>query len=207
MNLSNLSKEQKQLIVLGLIVGATLLYAGFRFGLQPMAAQWHSKRTELATMEGDLRKARRLIASRGHLETTLAESREQLRTAAEQYVPNQENPLSWATQKIYFQARSVGVDIEAVSEVGSATALRGLVDGGARHFASYAVRIVTACSYQKTKEFVRALQDSNPYLCVAGFHIGARSDAPELHTVTIDVEWPAWGKSEKVDQILAAKGA
>lgn len=190
MNLKEMSKEQKQVLVLGVLVGCTSLFALVQFVLLPAKSKWTTARTELTQLRTDLHNAEKMIQSEQHLIETRAESDRSLALAVREYLPANDNPLSWATQKLYGQAREVGVELQSISETGPSPVLRAQVEKAHRTFSSYAVRLVADCSFEKVKTFIDALESDNPYITITGVSIDAKADRPQHHGVIINVEWP-----------------
>ena len=190
MNVAEMTKEQKQYIVLGVVVGATGVFALFNFLLAPMKAKYAAAKEEYAQVSADLDAARRVIRNEDAIREQLARSTEILAEAATEYLPDTLNPLSWATQKIYFKAREVGVEVTSVSETGGSGVLQSQAHGGHRAFGSYSVRVLTECGYDKLVQLMDALETSNPYLTVTGVTVDARPGSPLNHPVNLVVEWP-----------------
>lgn len=200
MKLSEMSKEQKQYVVLGLIVGCTTLFAAFQFVVIPAAGRWSRARSDLSTLQADLDDAERIIKGEEKLIALRVESDADLARSLSQYLPAANNPLSWATQNLYRQAREVGVELQSISETNARGVMDKLADDGVRSFQSYAVRLAVECTYQDVKAFVAALESENPYVTITGLSIDAKSDRPLHHSVVIDVEWPMAAKPIQVPE-------
>jgi uncharacterized protein YukE len=201
-NWSSLRKEQKQAAVL---IGMWLiggLFALYHYVLAPFIKNRGASTNELAELKSQIQKADAARQGEAKLRAEYAESTEKMNSAMERYIVPMENPLSWATEKVYTTARGVGVDLQSVSEVGAGEGeWAGLLKAG-RTFRPYAVRIATECGYAQIVDFLKALQESDPYLCVVGIFVAALDASPTRHTVSVTVEWPMWGKRVDVGQAL-----
>lgn len=206
---ASMNKEQKQLVFLGMIVGAAALYAAIAFGVMPTIAKWNSAKSELADLEQKLDTADRLVRRTQALRGELAMNQEKLQQAAQEYLPETENTLAWVTRRIYQKGRDFGVDVEAVVPSSSGLQLatidrtKGTYD---RKFDLYGVRITTNCGFAKALEFVGALEESNPYLVVSGIVMAVNPQDPSRHSVQIEVQWPLWVNAEGANQIRTLEG-
>ena len=117
MNFAALTKEQKQYIALGAIGAVLLGYCLINFGLFPMLAHWRGIQDEYNELSSKLEDADRLIASEDTLRNHVKASADTLQAALWEHLPDTDNPLSWATQKIYFEAREHGIDVQSVTEL------------------------------------------------------------------------------------------
>lgn len=200
MKFSELTKEQKQYVMLGAIAAVFAAYCVVNFGVTPLWAAWKTARADYEDLTAKLADADRLMGSQDTIRENLEVSTEAMTRALHEYIPEMENPLSWATEKIYTLAREIGLDVQSVSETGTSVTLQLQGEKRERTFGAYAVRIVVDCSYKETRRFVELLESSNPYLCVSGIKVDAKPNSPEVHAVNLMVEWPIW-----IDTGLAVK--
>ncbi len=197
MNLKSLSKEQQQKYALLLIIGVAALFALKQFVISPLLAGHRTAKEELAGLESKLAQAEATIKRDEELTRALAESSRQLQVAARDLIPSPENALAWATKTIYAQARTIGLDVESVSDL--EVDVNGFMakDQDKRAFKPYGVRVVTQCSFAELGRFIQALEADNPHLSVSGFAITGQATTPERHQILLSVEWPSW---KKIDQ-------
>ena len=206
MNFAELTKEQKQYVLLALIAGVTGIFALFNFLLSPMKAKWAAAKVEFAEVSKELDAARRMVRREDSIRESLAESDKVLAAAAAEFLPDSANPLSWATQKIYFKAREVGVEVASVSELGGAGVLQSQIQNGHKAFGSYAVRIISDCNYLQLRNLIDVLEGSNPYLTVSSVSLDAKPRYPEYHGMNITVEWPICLRSDITAKIANKRG-
>ncbi len=101
-------------------------------------------------------------------------------------------------EKIYGHARSVGVDIESVSEVeGDSQPWLGK-DQTQRAFKPYAVRISTECTYAELVRLLRELEKNNPHMFITDIDVNSHEPGFIKHTVSLVVEWPSWKSTERI---------
>jgi len=188
MNWVSLKKEQKQMIVLiGMVLlgSVVLLYI---YVIGPFLKSGGQVSVELDTIRTQLKQSDEVMRSEKKVRTDYAVATSNLHTALERYVTPVESPLSWATEKIYRQARLVGVDVESVNEATASTG--GKTSQPNKNFVSYGVRLFTRCGYADLLKLIHALEDDNPYLCLTEIGITPQDRNVQQHQVSITVEWP-----------------
>lgn len=201
MNLSNLSKEQKQYIFLGLMLSIGVIFALYRFVLTPFIDKWGDSQDGLASMQLELKTARMAIQNRSQIEHKLQESASNMIYATEHYLPPMGTTLAWATERIYRRARLAGVEIEAVDELGSTRlpTVAGAED--TRMFKPYSVRVTTTCGYYQVQELIRQLSENNPLLLITDLQVVGRSATPEEHAVSLTLQWPLWRDEKDLERL------
>ncbi len=187
-----MTKEQKQKVILAGIVGLAVLYALKQFALTPLLESRGKLNDEFEAMKSKLMLANGAIKNEGETRRRLAETQAQLMKAQSDLLPSADNALSWATKTIYHAARSVGLDLESVSETETDRTNFTAKDQVKRAFKPYAVRMSVECGYPQLIELIKSLEDANPYLCVTGIQIQCQPQTPERHQISIVVEWPTW---------------
>lgn len=206
MNFKDLSKEHKQYLVLGGIVVITSLFAVINFVFLPMKAKWGDARTEFESLRSNVDEAHRMVKNERKIQANLEKSDEVLQRAAGEFLPDMDNPLSWATQKMYTQSRIVGVEIASVSEVGGSILLQAQTKDDHRAFGSYAVRVITECSFDRLKALIEAMEESNPYLSITGLTVDSKPNRPNEHGVNMVIEWPICLNEIAIDKLAEKEG-
>lgn len=193
--MARLKKEQMQLVLLigiWLVGGLIALYV---WVLGPAMRNRSRSTGELDTLNENIQKAKLAMQGESKLRKEYDEAIAEIRRAMAQYIVPPDSPLSWVTEKVYAAARSVGVEVRGVTPVRMPdTAWDGLVKGG-RFVRPYAVQLTLECSYAKLLDLVRAFETGNPYLCIAGINVTGQDLDPTRHQVTLQVEWPMWGRA------------
>ena len=202
MNLKSLSKEQQQKYALLLIIGVAALFALKQFALTPLLAGHRAAKEELATLETKLEQAEAIIKRDDELTRALAESNRRLQEAARQQIPSPQNALAWANKTIFAEARSIGVDVESVSDLEVDVNGFTAKDQEKRMYKPYGVRVVTQCSFAELGRFIQSLESHNPHLSVSGFTITGQAASPERHQILLNIEWPSWKKIEMSSPFL-----
>ena len=210
MDLNELTKEQKQLFILGgasLLLSALLIFAGIHSGFIPAQAA----KTELEGLVGQIDLAERSLGER---EKT---KKEGLKMAAIlegllQNLPPEKNYYSWATEIIYSTARKVGLDVDAIDEEKQAPERAKKPERSKRDkrdkrgkrgkqskqvesdkekifLSSYTLKITAHGSYEEVKQFLVEVERHHPMVRVVRVDIQASED-PEVHDVQISMQWP-----------------
>ena len=197
-NWAQMTKEQKQLWIMGGVLGAIILFLIFQFGLSPFMASKARMTEEYEKLKAQLDQATQSIKGETQLSETLGDKTRMLEQAYRDYIPAIENPLSWATKRIYGDARSVGIDIESVSEVETEINLWTSKEQARRAFKPYAVRISLECSYAELIRLTRQLEKNNPHMFITDIDVQSRESDYTKHTVSMVVEWPSWKSTERI---------
>jgi hypothetical protein len=189
-----LKKEQKQTVILIGMWLAGSLFALYQFVLAPFLQNRTKSSSELDDLRSQIQKAEAAMQGESKLRQEYAAMMKTSQLDSEQYIVPIENPLSWVTERVYSNGRKVGVDVQSVAELGASDMGWTALIKAERTFKPYAVRIVTECGYAQLLDFIRALEGSNPYLCVSGITISANDMNVSRHVINLVVEWPMWGR-------------
>ena len=189
-----MTKQQKQTVLLIGLVGLAILFVIYQFVLTPFVDKGRQAAAELESLQIQLDDATRALDGQPKLSAEYSNLVTQIKTTEDQHIAPVENPLSWVSEKVYRTARSVGVEIESVSEMASPNVPwdKGGIKAGksTRVFKPYTVQIVAECSYTDLLKLVAAIEKSNPYLCIVGFSISSQSKDFSKHQIGITIEWP-----------------
>jgi len=207
MNIASMTKEQKQMVLLGVIGGVFSLYALVTFGIAPIKAKWASSGVELEELSDKLRKAEKSLRNKAKTKKDGVEVATRLKDAGENHIPDTGNTLSWVTQRIYAHARVLNLDLESVAPSSAGMCIVKLDAEGVpnRKFDIYTVRVATSAGYNDVMEFISVLEKSNKYLTISGLSITSSRKTPDQHKVDIDVQWPIWSTPEGPRQIRTAE--
>ena len=185
MNLSHLTKEQKQYIVLGAFVVAAV--AGIVIAVRFSVSSIESAKAELSELNLKNDRAEQALSktatSMDRFEATILELKERL-----DHVPPEQNYYSWATEIIYFKGRKAGLEIESVDEVGMrGSNKKAPVDPV--YFETYSLRVTARGGFDQTKAFLQDIEENHPLVRFSGLEI-SRGRTLESHDVQLFVQWP-----------------
>ncbi len=184
MSLSDLTKELKQMIILGAlgsVIVAVLLYFGIQFSISSISVA----KEELEDISHKIERADQSLENRDRTVVELAESIGRLKEYLER-TPPERNYYSWATEIIYSMARESSIEVDAIDEVGSAARANNAT---AIELDSYSLRITAHGGYESIRNFLKRIEIEQPLVRFTGLDIN-KSQKPEVHDVLLNVEWP-----------------
>lgn len=206
MSLAGLTKEQKQYLLLGVIVcvAALILIA---FGIKVSLSSITVAREELAELSNKIESAEMSVdrneRNAEEFHTSIAELQNCLAA-----IPPERNYYSWATEVIYDEARQVDFEIDAIDEMVMPAAADMASTRDKVVLESYALRIAAHGGYETVKQFLRKIEENHPLARITGMEISAGA-GPEVHDVLLFIEWPfnmgyiteAWGSIKSIDPL------
>jgi hypothetical protein len=186
MNLNDLSKEQKQYIILGLVAAVilvTLLVLGIRFSL----ASIQSAKDELGIISDKIASADRTLSRSDQVSQDYRSTMETLKQRI-MGVPPQRNYYSWATEVIYSEAGKAGLEIDSIDEIGGLH--NAAEDGvGSLRLESYALRMNASGGFNNVKDFMQSMKEEYPLVRFTGLDISS-GQSPEMHNIQLWLQWP-----------------
>jgi len=183
---SDLTKSQKQYLVLGGIVAVGLVLLVV-FGIRLSLSSIRTAKGELEEVSRKVEKADRSLARRVRTEKELAETSVKLSELLEN-LPPERNYFSWATEVIYSVARASELEIDAIDEQSGASKVKGK-KASAIKLDSYSLRITARGGFLNVKAFLALLEQEQPLARITGADISSGSN-PEIHDIQIFVQWP-----------------
>ena len=196
MNLKDLSKEQKQYLILGAVVIVAVVGAivvGVKFSLSSIG----EARVELLDLTGKIERADRSLKNNQRDESALFETISELKVYLEKIPPDQ-NYYSWATEVIYGNAREASLEIDAINESGTISKGQSKKAKNEVSVESYSLRIIAHGGYESIKQFLLDIRKKHPLVRITGLEISTGSSS-EIHDVQLFVQWPF-----KLDHMVAA---
>lgn len=205
MNFSEMSKEQKQKVVLAGMGGAALLYVLYQFVLLPGLGSAGKSKAELETLQVEMEKVNTTLSSGTRLRNDLASSASALKESNAKYIVPSDNPLAWALERVYECAEPLGIEITSVSPLTGAPAPWERATGSPLNFIPYTVKVVTKCGYFTLVGLLKAIESANPYVCVSDLQIKGSLD-PLVHDVEFMLVWPRWADDKNKEKIRGLDG-
>jgi len=202
MNVKDLTKEQKQRIVLGGMVAVALVAIIF-FGIKVSLSSIAVARQELNDLVSKIESADRALAKGSQVRKEYGETievlKEHLRSA-----PPVQNYYSWATEVIHERARQASLEIDAIDEQSRPGSTLSGGKGKALKLEPYSLRIVAHGGYEGLKSFLELIEKEHPLARVVTVDVSTGSD-PEVHDLQLVVQWPfnlgsvadAWPEADK----------
>ena len=184
MSLSDLTKEQKQYVVLGLLVVVILGFfaiSGIKQSLQTM----DDTKAQLEQITSEVHRSESTLSGQNHVNAEYAETVKQLEQYLSQDLPER-NRYTWASKVIYPIAYETQLTIETIEEVSAPRNRKNTPNSISLE--SYSIRINATGSYDSVREFVRKVYEQHPLSRVAGLDI-SKGLTPESHRVQIQIQW------------------
>jgi hypothetical protein len=197
LNISELTKEQKQFIVLGAI-GVLGIGVALIFGIKFCVSSASVAKTELEDLKDKVYRAEQLLkkktSTREKIYRAMSELDKQLN-----YIAPEENYYSWATEIVYSQGRKAGLEVLSVDEVGMNQSKGGMPKDPA-YFETYSLRINARGSFSQLKVLLSEIERDHPLVRFTGIDIGKGSH-PEVHEIQLFIQWPF--KLNRISNIFA----
>lgn len=187
MNPMDLSKKQKQYLVLGIIAFiaiSVLIVFGIKVSLTSISEaklELHGLTEKITAAEKSISKSQQ---SEAEFDTTIANLKAHLAN-----IPPDRNYYSWATEIIYREARSVQFEIDAIDEMLATSPVKNPSAQKSVILESYALRITAHGRYENVKGFLELIADNHPLVRVTGIEISTGAQ-PDIHDVQLFIEWP-----------------
>lgn len=187
------SKQKIQYAVLGGIVGAGIIYVLFTFMLMPLVKSMQSGSKRILELDGKIGEVKSAVRMRESIQKELDESKKNIIAAAAVIpLPKLGNYLLDMQKTLSEQVGSL--DMEIIDIVDHEQAAAGPQGSP---FRLYKVRINARCSYMTMREYIRRIENHNPYVSVSLISVAPRSDDAERHEVSLVVAWVVWAKPDE----------
>jgi hypothetical protein len=101
-------------------------------------------------------------------------------------------------------AAQAGLELQSVQEVGIMDLPQPSGKKIKNVFKAYAARVVLHCGFFNVIDFLRSLEEQNPYVCCTGLSVAANPEKdPQTHRITLTVQWPIWTDEATEERILS----
>lgn len=197
--LKNLSKEQKQQLVLAVMVGCGLIYSLWQFGLQPILREQAKTATKIESLQEQQRKEKLLLNARQSTEQKYRELRDEIRQVMVEKLPPYENAMSWATELIGSAAAAAGMQEAdlAINERGRGSELIRTSgrDAGPALLKVFRVGVDFTADYHTLGRFVAAIEKENPYAHVGQLTVKSRKRGGQFNLeVSLECVFPRFSR-------------
>lgn len=197
MKWADMTKDQKQKLVLLAMVGLGAVYALVRFAVLPMLDGRSERGAQLDRLKAQYEQAMIDFRGEAKLESEVLTMRTALEADFKERIPPTDNALSWASAFIYSRARPLGLEVTSVVEVDSGSLPWSQPDQAKRIFKPYAVRVSLVAGFHELKRFMTSLQQGNGYVAITSLSILTDPRDPERQAISLVLEWPSWKDAAK----------
>ena len=164
-NLSELTKNQKQYILLGIIIAGVAI-SGIVIGVKFSISTMNKAKVELADLNNKIGRAEKALSKSTKTRDDFEQSIVQLEEYLDHVTPGQ-NYYSWATEIVYSTGRKAGLEIESVDEIGMSSSRKGMpVDSV--YLEAYSLRITARGGFRQIKAFLRDIEENHPLVRFLG---------------------------------------
>lgn len=199
-DLKNLTKEQQQYIVLGLIAVAAIFYGASLVVGKVMGADKTSK-SALDELTHKIERAQSMLSN----EAKFHQDMEKMERELDGFLclmPEYDNEYIWATEQVYALIRGSGINLKSVDKL-VIPAPKKKRDGEKKSadevlIGSYAVRIVATGGYTQLKQFLKKIGGENPLISIQQLEMSGSASSPGVHNLKIDLYWPKLIENEGV---------
>ncbi len=195
MNLKEMPKQQRDMLLLGVMGGFTVVVLALNLFLFPAQEEAKKARETIEKLSGEVRKGEAILKrDRIILEETRTNA-EKLLAIHDKELPPEDNQNLWTRLRITSLAREMGLNEmdplphraarfvepkKPFKEVRATTSL----------WQTYAVRVASPASFATAMDFIDRLTAAYPFVSLAMLSITPREETPELHQVEMVFEWP-----------------
>lgn len=211
MNLSKLSKQQKEHLILAVMGVITTLAILQNLVIAPNRAKAATAKETIDTLASEVRTGESILArdrtNRNRLKTVSAE----ILTLMAEDAPPDFSRYTWALGRLSRIARQNDL-FPQIREFDGTRFMphRGNYDtvrNKSGMWVPYTVEVDFRAGYHQTIRFLDTLHRQDPLASVAQITIQANPDDPENHRVQLLIEWPVFRHPEDKKFLTASKGA
>ena len=122
MNWQKKSKQEKQKIMLFVLMGAIVLGALYQFVLVPQMNAHDAGTRRRDELQANVDKAQMMFRSELQSDKQIKDMRAGLEHVFSTQLPPSDSALSWASQAVYARTRELGLDVISISDMESSMA-------------------------------------------------------------------------------------
>jgi len=183
MDLSNLSKQQKDRLLL-MVMGGVLLVGGIGYGLKSVFAISASVESKNEILESKISRAERMVRMQNRLRKDSQEISAELKTYIKE-APPEKNYYSWASELLYALAKKTAFKIDRIEKQGESAKSKADVLK-----ISSSLKIVAQGEYETCLNFLKTMEKEYPLVRVVSIDIKPGENV-EVHKVNIVIQWPS----------------
>ena len=183
MDFSNLSKEQRDRLIL-MVMGGVLLIGGIGYGLKSIFTISSRVEKENEVLEEKISRAERMIGR----QKRLLENTKEISAELQAYVreaPPEKSYYSWASELLYALAKKTAFKIDRIEKQGEQTESKS----NALKI-SLSFKIVAQGEYETCLNFLKMMEKEYPLVRVVSIDINSGANK-EIHNVNIVIQWPS----------------
>lgn len=187
------TKKERILMFAGIGVGVVVsLIAGVLFGVLPLLDSRRAMESSLVVLGEKLKKAGMELDYAPAIQREHDDAVSQMAKIRSENIlrPILGSYLVGVSEQIEAMARATRVRVEDIREVGVVNIPAKGKKASLQDFKSFVVQVNAEGSYESIVQFLKSMEDRNPFFCVSDITIAAQSDKPELQRLSVRMEWP-----------------
>jgi len=191
MDFSNLSKQQKDRLVL-MVMGGVLFLAGIGYGVKSGFSISTRVEDENKILEKKIIRAEGVGGKQRRLLKKAQEISAELKIYATE-APPEKNYYSWASELLYALAKKVSFKIDRIEKQGSTSVVmkgKGKKSQKDALKISTSLKIVAHGEYETCLNFLKMMEKEYPLARVVSIEINLGENI-EIHNVDIVIQWPS----------------
>lgn len=188
------SKRDRTMVVVMMVVAAmATVYLVGRQILNPIVNSWNKISEKQIALQKELGQAQIEVKKLPQTRIAYARMNSDILDMSRKYVIHSAlGAYSLVAEaKLENVAQDCGMKVEGFKELGVSD-LPGKKERKERPFKAYGAELTGLASYAAVFNMIRTLEEENPLLNVSGISVQTRPGDPEVHKVTLSVQWPVW---------------
>lgn len=194
-------KERTKILIMIAVGVVAVIYAIFELAILPLLAEQNLNRKKMVDSQVRITKIKRDLLNVPRLRADFNSTTSHIATLSEHLAQPVLGTYLLGIQNT-IDSLSANLDIRMVpaAEIGIAELPGSNKDGLPHSLRSYSVRTTFYGGYREIMAFFRALEASNPMMCITEFSISAQNNSPEKHQVNFTAQWPIWDETGKTSE-------
>jgi hypothetical protein len=216
MNFSEMNKEQKQLVILGVMAVITTISVLSNMVIGPAREDAAAARETINNLKGKVSTGDAILIRDTRNIREIQEFSTEVHAIASRHLPPETSAYIWAVEKLSLISEELDMVIKVrqhpsaryipvarqspLNEKGEPIDAEPVMDT-IPMWIPYAVDVETNTSFAKMQRYLDLLHQRIPYASVSQIRISARPEDPEKHLISIIVGWPSFRYPEDAEWI------
>lgn len=197
MNFSSLTKEQKQLVILGVGGCFTLIMIVSNLVIGPAKEKAAEAEEIILELENKVASGERILRRNVRVQRDVNSFSSEILAIHESELPPRTSPYVWAVENLSLLADELGLNLSIQEHpttryIPVSDSLKNLNVNSIPYWVPYSVDVKINTSFAKLQSFLVLLEKALPYASIGEITIQASSNTPERHQITVLVEWPTF---------------
>jgi hypothetical protein len=211
MNLSEMDKEKKQLLILAVGGCITVVMVISNLLIGPARADAATATETIAELENEVSSGERILRRAVMTERDVRNFSSEILAIHRDELPPSTSPYIWAVENLSLLAEELNLTISvkehpAARYVPVSPTLSDVNPESVPMWIPYSVDVEFNASFAKLKNFVDVLEESLKFAAVVGLRVESNPSNPEEHDISLILEWPTFRFEEDLAWIQEQAG-